>query len=206
MPVTDEPLKEKVPFDVYAMMLILAFLATAGSIAFINDHLQKEWYAGEQPGIDHAEHLTAHNSVMEDRENYFKWLADPKTKELVFEVEVTENDKEDFKRANYTLYGDEVELEYEPYPAYIKPLDGGVQVKPGHDNTQGVPEDVLKQMLEKYKDITAVPGEGGAAEGAAPAEGAGEGEEGAAPAEGAGATEGGATPPPAEGGAEPKAE
>lgn len=151
-------LKEKIPFDVYTSMLLLAFMATAGSIALTHDHLQKNWYAGEQPGIAHAEHPTMHNSLMENKESYWKWLADPDNTHLSFETEVTEQDRIDYRRAHRTLYGQDVELDCENYPPHIDPSKGGITTGLEHDNTRGVPEDVLQEMLKKYKDLTAVPG------------------------------------------------
>ncbi len=60
MPVADEKLVEKLPFDVYAMMLILSFLLLGVAVWLINDDLQTNWFAG-QPGRKSSEHITKSN-------------------------------------------------------------------------------------------------------------------------------------------------
>ncbi len=206
MPITEEPLKEKVPFDVYAMMLILAFLSTAGSIAFLNDHLQKHWYAGELPGtVDHPEHITTLNTMLEDREKWYQYITSEEVKDISTEIEVTPTDLEDYKRATALEPDGEAQespTDYKPYPAYIHPITNPVSTEPGHDNTEGVPEDVLKEMFEKYQDTTSSPGlSGGKKEG----EGDAGGDAGAG-GEGAGDGAGTDTAPKTEEGAAEKAE
>jgi hypothetical protein len=43
MPPTPDKIPDKVPFDVYAMLIILTFLFTGGATLMINDRLSKEW-------------------------------------------------------------------------------------------------------------------------------------------------------------------
>src|SRR6185503_11916101 len=60
MPVADENLQEKVPFDVYAMMLIMSFLLIGVAIWLINDELTQHWFSQNQ-GRNSAVFITKNN-------------------------------------------------------------------------------------------------------------------------------------------------
>lgn len=129
MPVADEKLVEKLPFDVYAMMLILSFLLLGVSVWLINDDLQTNWFAGTQ-GRECAEHITKNN----DKPELYK--EDPV---------VSETDLSDFKR----ITGEENPPKYAPLPNYLKAKR--IEPTPGHDNTEGVSEEELKKLKDSYE-------------------------------------------------------
>lgn len=129
MPVADEKLVEKLPFDVYAMMLILSFLLLGVSVWLVNDDLQTSWFAGQQ-GRACAESITKSN----DKPELFK--EDPVVSEI---------DLKDFK----AITGEEAPPKHADLPAWMKAKR--IDLTPGHDNTEGIPEDVLQKLKESYE-------------------------------------------------------
>jgi hypothetical protein len=63
MPPTPDKIPEKVPFDVYAMLIILTFLFTGGATLMINDRLSKEWQFWDDKATikEKSVHLTLMN-------------------------------------------------------------------------------------------------------------------------------------------------
>ena len=63
MPPTPDKIPDKVPFDVYAMLVILTFLATGGATLLLNDRLSSEWQFWEDKAKikEKAVHLTQMN-------------------------------------------------------------------------------------------------------------------------------------------------
>ena len=64
MPATPDKIPDKVPFDVYAMLIILTFLFTGGATLMINDRLGKEWQFWDDKATikEKAVHLTTINA------------------------------------------------------------------------------------------------------------------------------------------------
>ena len=63
MPPTPDKIPDKVPFDVYAMLIILTFLFTGGATLMINDRLSKEWQFWDDKATikEKAVHITLMN-------------------------------------------------------------------------------------------------------------------------------------------------
>lgn len=203
MPVADEKLKEKIPFSVYTMMLILSFLGTCTAIYFLHQELHVYWYADELPGrkdendkpIDpppHAVFLTEKNAD-------FEAFPPPEFPSQLFHV--TDRDLKEYsilrtKEADKNVTPDK----YKPYPAWFdwkNPIDINKPAEEVDSIVERIPEDQRDRMVEEYRDpelerANAPAPEGGAAPDA-----------GAAPAP---APEGGAAPAPAPAPEAPKAE
>lgn len=88
MPLAEERLNEKVPFDVYAVMMIVTGLLTIGAILMLNDDLRKEWFGAEVPGTAHAEYLTILNGQTDEQKATHGQSEWP---------QVTETDKTDYE-------------------------------------------------------------------------------------------------------------
>lgn len=139
MPVADEKLVEKTPFDVYAMMLILSFLLVAVAVYLVNEELQVHWFAGVQ-NRPCAEYITKSND---------------KPEVLKEDLDVTEEDLKDWK----AMTGEDTIPKHQERQAWMKTKR--VEVTPGVDNTEGIPEDVLNKLKESYVDPRATPDEPG---------------------------------------------
>lgn len=185
MPPAEEKLPEKIPFDVYGMMLILGFLATAGSIAFLHDELHTHWYADVQvneqgqPVREFAVHLTTFNDAP----------VEPGQSPVEVPI-VTDTDKKEWE----ILTGEADIPSLEEWPAWGEPIKHKYDPSPDAVNlgADKIPDEVWQPEAAKYVDPTLGPDEGGGA--AAPAAG---GAEAPAPAP-APAPEGGAAPAPEE--------
>ncbi|MCZ7646270.1 MAG: hypothetical protein M5U26_13470 [Planctomycetota bacterium] len=153
-------LHEKVPFDVYAMMLIMAFLATAGAIAFLHDELQKFWYAGVpvtengEPSRPFAVHLTVINEKQ----------TNPLEQAAVEVGVVSQIDKDE-----YDILTDGAALpNYLDWPQQIHPLTNRYDPASDASNLDKIGEDYWRPLADEYnaKDATLGPDEGGGGGGA----------------------------------------
>lgn len=134
MPPTTEQIPDKSPFDVYAMMLILSFLFTAGATAFLNDDLTKNWGFWKDKS-DKKYYVTQMNDKEETAPYYIKLR------------------KEDTADAKITVTGYEWPEKYDPIAH---------PVLPNTDNLTAIPADELKALMEGYKgpvDSTEKPAE-----------------------------------------------
>jgi len=160
MPKAETPLGEKPSFDVYAMMLILGFLATLGATLVMKKDLDENWRGtsadGRMPKV--AEGVTKFNSQTDaDRVGGQKLSKEP---------EVTAEDLEDWTRIaelNKELALPDKPAKYKPYPAWYKPTKNAVSTLPGKDNTTLAPEAELQKLKEAYveRDPTKTAEEGG---------------------------------------------
>ena len=142
MPVADENLSEKLPFDVYAMMLILSFLLLGVAVWLINDELQQHWFA-QQQGRNCAVHLTKIND---------------KPDVLKDDVKVTQEDFDDWKAIENNDTKPPKFIEYTPW-MLVRTID----TKEGVDNTVGIPEGELEQLKKSYEYPLNTPDDGGEA-------------------------------------------
>jgi hypothetical protein len=113
MPLAEEKLAEKIPFDVYAVMLVLSALLTIGAILMMNTDLRENWYGAEPPGGKKAEHLTRLNAQTDDEKTTNG--ASPWT-------QVTEEDKTD-----YLALSPDGKLTAPAYPDWMKVTTEGVK-------------------------------------------------------------------------------
>ena len=160
MPKAETPLGEKPSFDVYAMMLILGFLATLGATLVMKKDLDENWRGysadGRLPKV--AEGVTKHNG-----QSAVDLVANEKpSKEPV----VTPEDLEDWTRIaemNKDWGMGDKPAKYKPLPGWYKPTKAAVSTLPGKDNTTLAPEAELLRLKESYveRDPTKSPEEGG---------------------------------------------
>lgn len=159
MPKSETPLGEKPPFDVYAMFTILTFLATLGATLIINKDLTENWKAGLEPMPKVAEGVTAHNSQTEADTG-------PGNQKVSKEPEVTPEDLADYEiLAKQGVATQDKPKNYKPYPGWLNPKKNPISTMPGKDNTEGVPENVRKDLADKYVETDPLKGpeEGGGA-------------------------------------------
>lgn len=149
MPAAEDKLVEKLPFDVYAMMLILSFLAVLGAILLLNDDLTKNWYQGQE-GKEVSEYITQVNEQVGDNKNN--------------EPQISEKDRRDYK----LIIKDASIPSFKEYPEWLKPAKP-VDPTPGKDNTDGVPQNVLDTLRNDYKDPVYTPDVEPSGTGGAPA-------------------------------------
>ena len=141
----EEKLQEPRPFDVYAMMLVVAFLATGGACLLINYELRQDWFAGEEPPQPHAVNVTTVNGQTEQQQHDTpsKWS------------QVTAQDTEDFK----LLRPRDSTEEPKPtaYPTWFDPNSPTFSTELDKDNTEKVPPPEVETMVKSYaeKDPTA---------------------------------------------------
>jgi hypothetical protein len=133
----EEKLTEKVPFDVYAMMLIVSFVVTGAACLLANYDLRQNWFGAEEPPKEHAVYLTVVNGQNDQQAttNASAW------------VQITEQDIKDFKvlQPNETLKPAE-------YPAWLDPLNPSFSTDLDKDNTEKVPEPERQKMKEGYAE------------------------------------------------------
>ncbi len=148
MPLAEEKLPEKIPFDVYAVMLVLSALFTIGAILMMNSELRDNWYGAEPPGMKKAEHPTTLNAQTDDERNAngeSPWM------------QITEQDKID-----YTALGGP-ELKTPVYPEWMKVNTEGVKFidtisEPLAFPLEQVPEAERESMKNSYNDTDATNG------------------------------------------------
>jgi hypothetical protein len=138
----EERLQEPRPFDVYAMMMIVAFLAVGGACLIINYELRGNWYGGEEPVQPHAVNVTTINGQTEQQAH-----DTPSTWTLI-----TQRDMDDFKLLRPTE-----ELKPTPYPSWLDPNAPAFSTDLDKDNTEKVPPAEAETMIKSYaeKDPTA---------------------------------------------------
>ena len=173
MPVAEDKLIEKTPFDVYAMTLILSFLFILGAILLLNDELdkhwsgRKEWHTPEEKqnselNIDVAEHITKINDLLPEKKN--------------FEVKITAEDRRDYPliAGKDTAIPRVKELE-DKYKNWVEHLiQNRIDINPGADNTEAVKnapalgQPVLDKLRDEYKDPAPTPDVEPAGTGGAP--------------------------------------
>jgi hypothetical protein len=128
MPLAEEKLAEKVPFDVYGVMLVLSALFTVGAILMMSSELRENWYGAEQPGSKKAEHLTKLNA--QTPEEVTGSGPSPWT-------QVTDQDKTD-----YVALGG-AELKTPAYPEWMKVNTEGVKFIDKITDVGGFPMDTV---------------------------------------------------------------
>lgn len=112
MPLAEERLQEKVPFDVYAVMLLVTALITIGGILMLNADLRENWGGAEVPGtVKHAENVTKINGQTDEEKT---------TSGVSPWIQVTEADKADYQ----AITGQE--LKTPEYPAWMAVNAAGV--------------------------------------------------------------------------------
>lgn len=131
MPPTTENIPEKPPFDVYAMMLILAFVFTGGATLLLNDDLDKNWGfwipVEDSAARKRAVHIT---QINDDPENYPDYL------------KLTKVDKEEWEII--TKNAPLPQKDYE-WPEGYDPLKH--PVKANADNLTDIPQDQRDALL-----------------------------------------------------------
>jgi len=148
MPLAEEKLAEKIPFDVYAVMLILSALFTIGAILMMNAELRDNWYGAEPPGVKKAEHLTTLNAQTDEEKTTNG--ASPWT-------QITEQDKIDYQ----ALGG--AELKTPAYPEWMKVNTEGVKFidkisEPMAFPLEQVPAEERESMKNSYVETDATTG------------------------------------------------
>ena len=145
MPPTTENIPEKPPFDVYAMMLILAFVFTGGATLLLNDDLDKNWGfwipKEDAAARKRAVHITQINDDPEKFPDYLK---------------LTKTDKEEWDIITNKAPLPEKDFEW---PEGYDPLNH--PVKANADNLSAIPADQRDKLLG--------PNKGGGAAAPAPA-------------------------------------
>jgi hypothetical protein len=133
----EEKLNEPRPFDVYAMMLIVAFLATGGACLVINYELRTNWYGGEEVPQPHPVNVTVLNGQTEQQrhDNASKW------------IQITQQDIDDFKILRPTE-----ELKPTPYPTWLDANNPAFSTELDKDNTEKVPPAEAEAMVKSYVD------------------------------------------------------
>jgi hypothetical protein len=144
MPLAEERLAEKVPFDVYAVMLVLTALLTLGAILMLNADLRENWYGSEPPGTKHAENVTQLNAQTDEEKTTHG--TSPWT-------QVTDTD-----RADYECLGAGAQLKTPAYPEWLKVNTEGVKfldqiANPGEYPVDQVPQEVRDEMKNSYVEI-----------------------------------------------------
>jgi hypothetical protein len=188
MPATNETIPEKARFDVYAMMVILTCMFTAGASWMLYDDLTRNWGYGQETKPEKAEHITRIN---------------PEDDKYHDVVSLTKEDLEDYAKAQKAL-GKDVELlkgyewpaNYDPLQYQVRPNlslkeEGGKFVVVYNDPALSPDQNAAKQA-EYVKQIDALmAGYKGPAGAAAPKEAPKDGAApaGEAPKEGAAPTE-----------------
>lgn len=138
MPLAEEKLAERIPFDVYAVMLVLSALLTIGAILMMNNELRENWGGAELPGAKKAEHLTKLNAQTEEEKTTNG--ASPWT-------QITEQDKLD-----YAALSPDGKLTAPAYPEWMKVNTEGVKFIDKISDTGGLPPDfVPKEESESMK-------------------------------------------------------
>ncbi len=117
MPATTDKIPDKIPFNVYAMLIILTFIFTGAATWMLGDDLAKTWhyFDKKEEWQDRAVHIT---TINKDPEKY------PENFEL------TETDKKEWEKVVKSLYPKETidfpEKDYE-WPAGYDPLQYSIQ-------------------------------------------------------------------------------
>jgi hypothetical protein len=146
MPPTTENIPEKPPFDVYAMMLILAFVFTGGATLLLNDDLDKNWGfwipKEDAAARKRAVHITQINDEPEQYPEYLK---------------LTKIDREEWDIITKKAPLPEKDFDW---PEGFDPLKN--PVKANTDNLSAIPADQREKLLRGV-------GGGGAAPAPAPA-------------------------------------
>jgi hypothetical protein len=131
MPAAEEKLQEKVPFDVYAMMLIVSSAATLTAICLLWAELRKNWYAAEVPVQPKAVYLTYLNEPVEEGAPAGDWVV------------VNKTDLEDAQALS-------IKAEVKEFPAWMDPLKRPIRAELDADNTGGVPPEELNRLKDEY--------------------------------------------------------
>jgi hypothetical protein len=117
MPATTEKIPEKIPFNVYAMLIILTFVFTGTATWMMGDELSKTWhyFDKKEEWPEKAVHIT---TINKDQEKY------PENFEL------TDTDRKEWDKVVKSLYPKEniefPEKDYE-WPAGFDPLQYAIQ-------------------------------------------------------------------------------
>src|SRR5450432_2589234 len=117
MPATTDKIPDKIPFNVYAMLIILTFIFTGAATWMLGDDLSKTWHYFDDPKQwpERAVHIT---QINKDPEKY------PENFEL------TETDKAEWGKAAKSVYPKDTpefpEKDYD-WPAGFDPLQYSIQ-------------------------------------------------------------------------------
>lgn len=149
MPVADENLAEKLPFDVYAMMLILSFVLLGVAIWLLQDELATNWFSAQE-GRKCAVYLTKNNEKTD-----------------VYKDDIHVDAKEDLEDYKAITATEDKPARYLEYPSWMQTRR--IDTSAGVDNTQGVPEAELEQLKKSYEDPLATPDDSDKKAEAAPA-------------------------------------
>lgn len=137
MPATTENIPDKPKFDVYAMLVILTFLATLGATLMLNDDLDKNcdfWIKPEQRG-ERAVHITLMNQ--EDAASSM--------------VKLSETDRKEWDLAAKHAYGSDQNF---TESGYEWPSGYNVNANPvraNADNLKDIPENARNALMAGYK-------------------------------------------------------
>ena len=142
MPAATDKIPDKIPFNVYAMLIILTFVFTGAATWMMGDDLAKNWHyfdkKEEMP--KKAVHITQINSNPEQFPNNFQ---------------LTDVDKEEWELATKSLYPKEtIEFPVKGYewPAGYDPLKYSVQYNGDNLNPSQNRPDQDKQIQLLMKD------------------------------------------------------
>ena len=144
MPAAEEKLAEKIPFNVYGILLVLSALATLGAILMLNADLRQYWYAAEEPPGPKMGYVSTVNVPATAK-------GEPRESDWVV---VNELDRKDYE----VKWGKP--LEAPPFPEWLDPLKKAIKTDYGADNSAQVPDaekEKLKQDFVEKKDPTEFP-------------------------------------------------
>ena len=134
MPAAEEKLQEAMPFDVYAMLLIISCVATLTAVCILWAELRQNWYGAEPPGVPKAVYLSSLNQPAGGGAQAAEcdWLV------------VNASDLDDAKALNIKV--DDVK----EFPVWSDPLKHPVKAELDADNTKDVPPEELSKLKEEY--------------------------------------------------------
>ncbi|HYF52386.1 MAG TPA: hypothetical protein VEJ63_23470 [Planctomycetota bacterium] len=143
MPATTENIPDKPKFDVYAMLIILTFLATLGATLMLNDNLDKVWGFWIPP--ENRKERSVHITVMNENENSDR-------------VKISERDMKEWYLAAEQVYGGKQENFTETNFEWPQGYDVNQHpVMPNKNNLETIPENVRNALMAGYRGGAAAP-------------------------------------------------
>lgn len=132
MPPTAEKIKDKSPFDVYAMLSIMCFLFTGGAVFMLHDDLSTNWNYGKEHPPTKAVRITQINEAPGDYPEYFNIL-----KEDLAEWKLCAEEGAQFPYSDFE------------WPVGYDPLKN--PVKGNQNNLEKIPADQLNALMSAHR-------------------------------------------------------